>query len=87
MGRDAPAEHIIATLSSATALTFMPFPAILFHRLSVRYQRRVLLWLALTCVAIVSVMNTPAWVVKVYDGMHPKRLGVHLQYNVRVASI
>ena len=82
MGRDAPAEHIIATLSSIVAMTFMPFPGILFHRLSVRYQRKILLWLALTSAGIVGVMNTPAWMVRVYDDMHPKRLGIHLQYNV-----
>lgn len=82
MGRDAPAEHIIATLSAILTMVFMPFPAILFHRLSVKSQRKALGWLVVLVLGVVGVMNTPAWVVRVYDDMHPKRLGVHLQYNV-----
>lgn len=82
MGKDAPSEFIIATICAAIGLTFFPFPAPLFQRLSRRYQRRALIVLGLLAGGVVLAMNTPAWTNRVYDDMHPKRLGVHLQYNV-----
>jgi MFS family permease len=80
MGRDAPSEFIIATLSSAIGLTFMPLLSPLFHRLSRAWQRRALLYLGALSVGIALIMCAPFW--GVYDDMHPKRIGVHLQYNV-----
>jgi len=80
MGKDAPAEFIIATLATASSFTFFPNLVPLFHRLSRPSQRRAILALALITITTVGVFAGPWW--KSYDAMHPKRAGVQYTYNV-----
>ncbi|KAK8864706.1 hypothetical protein IAR55_001960 [Kwoniella newhampshirensis] len=76
---DAPAEHIVATISSACGFVFLPYAPALFHRTSRRTQRKVLLGLVLFLAGALTVMAGP-WYFP-YDKMHPKRVGVQYNYN------
>lgn len=80
MGKEAPAEFIIATLASASGFTFFPNLVPLFHRLSRPSQRRTILALAFITITTVALFAGPWW--KTYDSMHPKRAGVQYTYNV-----
>lgn len=85
MGKDAPAEFIVATISSVWSFTFLPVAIPLFHRLSRRGQRRVFFSLILFT-SVVIAWFSQRWP---YDPMHPKRVGVQFSFNVspRVAAL
>ena len=80
MGKDAPSEFIIATLSVAVAFVMAPPIVPLFHRLPRRNQLQGLLLLGVVQIAIVLFMISPAW--SPYDEMHPKRIALQYHYNV-----
>lgn len=80
MGKDAPGEFIVATISSACGLTFFPPLTPMFHRLSRRSQRITIVLLLLATAIVAGVFTNPNW--KTYDSMHPKRAGVQYTYNV-----
>lgn len=79
MGKDAPSEIIIAVISSSVSFAFFPTFIPLFHRLSRRAQRRVLLALAAGTVGMVVFFAGPWW--STYDAMHPKRSAMQYTYN------
>ncbi|WVQ80122.1 hypothetical protein IAT38_002223 [Cryptococcus sp. DSM 104549] len=79
MGKDAPAEHIIATLSVGCGFIFLSPSLPLFHRTSRRTQRKVILALALFHGTVVTLLAGP-WYFP-YDAMHPKRVGMMYCYN------
>jgi len=80
IGKDAPAEFIIATLASATTLIFFPPFVPMFHRLSRPGQRQAIVILLLASASVMAFFVSPFW--SVYDSMHPKRAGVQYTYNV-----
>ncbi|WWC88985.1 uncharacterized protein L201_003900 [Kwoniella dendrophila CBS 6074] len=79
MGKDAPAEYIIATISSLSALIFFPTFIPLFHRVSRSSQRKVVLVIAIILSWVVTALAGP-WYWP-YDEMHPKRVGIQYLYN------
>ncbi|WWC62230.1 uncharacterized protein I303_104826 [Kwoniella dejecticola CBS 10117] len=79
MGKDAPAEHIIATISSTSAFIFFPTFIPLFHRVPRSTQRKVVLALSLFLAGVLTALAGP-WYWP-YDAMHPKRVGVQYLYN------
>lgn len=82
MGKAAPSEFIIASISAGVCFVFFPPLIPLFHRISHRSQRRVILFLALaTLSAFAFLVSGPT-----YDSMHPKRVGVQYAYNVSSRS-
>lgn len=81
MGNEAPAEIIIAVISAAVGLVFFPPLVPLFHRVSRRAQRRIILLLAMITIGMMVFFAGPWWTT--YDFMHPKRSGVQYMYNVR----
>lgn len=80
MGKDAPADFIIASLSAGIALIMLPVIVPLFHRLPRRTQGKVLFALALVQNLIVLILASPFW--SAYDRMHPKRIALQYHYNV-----
>lgn len=80
MGREAPSEFIIATLSAIIGITLMPPLVPLFHRLRAKNQKRILLFLASFTAVVVLVLVGLWW--SPYDAMHPKRMAVQYTYNV-----
>ena len=85
MGKDAPSEFIIATLSVAVGFVMAPPVVPLFHRLPRRNQLQGLLLLGVVQIAIVLFMVSPAW--SPYDQMHPKRIALQYHYNVSILVI
>lgn len=85
MGKDAPGEFIVATISSACGLTFFPPLTPMFHRLSRRSQRITIVLLLLATAIVAGVFTNPNW--KTYDSMHPKRAGVQYTYNVSLPTV
>lgn len=85
MGKDAPAEFIIATISSICTIIFTPPLLPLFHRFSRPAQRRVLGALGIFTVAVIVLFAGPWW--NTYDSMHPKRAGFQYTYNVSFALL
>ncbi|OXG17593.1 hypothetical protein C367_05083 [Cryptococcus neoformans Ze90-1] len=79
MGKEAPAEHIVASLSVICGFVFFPTALPLFHRVSRMTQRKVVLGLVLSALGTVVAMVGP-WYFP-YDEMHPKRVGVIYNYN------
>ncbi|WVQ99736.1 hypothetical protein IAU59_006878 [Kwoniella sp. CBS 9459] len=79
MGKDAPAEFIIATISSSCGFIFFPTLVPLFYRLSHRSQRMLVGGVALFMAGVITVLAGP-WYWP-YDAMHPKRVGVQYLYN------
>ncbi|WVR06737.1 hypothetical protein IAU60_003772 [Kwoniella sp. DSM 27419] len=79
MGTDAPAEFIVATISSTCLFTFLPPVIPLFHRVSRANQRKIILGLALFSAGVITALAGP-WYWP-YDDMHPKRVGVQYLYN------
>lgn len=80
MGKDAPADFIIASLSAGIAFIMLPALVPLFHRLPRRTQGRVLLFLATAQTFVVLFLASPLW--SPYDRMHPKRIALQYHYNV-----
>lgn len=80
MGKDAPADVIIASLSAGISLVMLPALVPLFHRLPRRTQVRVLLALVTGQAAVVAFLASPLW--SPYDRMHPKRIALQYHYNV-----
>jgi len=80
IGKDAPAEFIIATLASVVGMIFFPPFIPMFHRLSRAGQRRAIVSLLLVSASVMALFASPYW--SVYDSMHPKRAGVQYTYNV-----
>lgn len=80
MGKDAPSEFIIATLSVAVAFVMAPPIVPLFHRLPRRNQLQILIILGVIQTVTVLFMISPAW--SPYDSMHPKRIALQYHYNV-----
>lgn len=80
MGKEAPAEHIVASLSVICGFVFFPTVLPLFHRVSRMTQRKVMLGLVLGVLSTLVAMMGP-WYFP-YDEMHPKRVGVMYTYNV-----
>lgn len=80
MGKDAPSEFIIASLTVLVGFVMAPPLVPLFHRLPRRTQVKVLLALALFQMLIVSALASPLW--SSYDHMHPKRIALQYHYNV-----
>jgi hypothetical protein len=81
IGKDAPAEFIIATISSSIAMIFFPPVIPMFHRLARAGQLRAIVSLLLLSAGVMALFISPFW--NVYDSMHPKRAGVQYTYNVR----
>lgn len=79
MGKDAPVEHIIATITSICTLIFFPLTAPLFSRISRANQRAVLVTILLGTLSVATLFASPFW--SPYDAMHPKRLGIQYMYN------
>ncbi|KIR26373.1 hypothetical protein I307_04372 [Cryptococcus deuterogattii 99/473] len=79
MGKEAPAEHIVASLSVICGFVFFPTALPLFHRVSRMTQRKVMLGLVLGVLSTLVAMMGP-WYFP-YDEMHPKRVGVMYTYN------
>jgi len=79
MGKDAPVEWIIATISGACTVILFPIASPLFARASLRGQRRTLFALFIGLAAVVLFFINPAW--SAYDATHPKRMGVQYTYN------
>ncbi|WVF71126.1 hypothetical protein IAT40_005923 [Kwoniella sp. CBS 6097] len=79
MGKDAPAEFIIATISSSCGFIFFPPLIPLFYRLSRKSQRMLVGGVALFMAGVITVLAGP-WYWP-YDAMHPKRVGVQYLYN------
>ncbi|KAL7420634.1 hypothetical protein Q5752_004585 [Cryptotrichosporon argae] len=79
MGKTAPTEFIIATITSACSLVFAPTAAPLFARLTRRTQIRVLWSLVLGLALVLGVFLGPWW--SPYDATHPKRMAVQYTYN------
>ncbi|ODO08317.1 hypothetical protein L198_00041 [Cryptococcus wingfieldii CBS 7118] len=77
MGKSAPAEHIIATLTAACGLGLFPTLTPLFHRLPRQTQRKVVLVLKIWVAGVVGYLGL-GWL---YDGEHPKRVGLNYNYN------
>ena len=84
IGKDAPAEYIIATLTSSMAFTFYPIIGPLFHRLSRLHQRRVLMALGVGTLLVMGLFAGRWW--KTYDAMHPKRTATQYLYNVSCST-
>ena len=80
LGKDAPSENIVATLSISMVLLFIPALPPLFHRLGRSWQRSVLRYLVFGSVAAMVVFGGPWW--NTYDAMHPKRTVTQYLYNV-----
>jgi hypothetical protein len=80
MGKDAPSEIIIATLSVGVAFIMAPPIVPLFHRIPRRNQLQTLVVIGFVQAAIVLFMVSPAW--SPYDEMHPKRIALQYHYNV-----
>ncbi|WWC94440.1 hypothetical protein V866_001285 [Kwoniella sp. B9012] len=79
MGKDAPAEFIIATISSVSGFIFFPTFIPLFHRAPRSSQRKVVLGVLLFLAGVLTALAGP-WYWP-YDDMHPKRVGVQYLYN------
>ncbi|ORY22823.1 hypothetical protein BCR39DRAFT_550650 [Naematelia encephala] len=79
MGKVAPAEFIIATISASNGFIFFPTLIPLFHRLPRRAQKIVVTLLALFTLTVVAVFSSPWW--SPYDAAHPKRMAVQYTYN------
>lgn len=79
MGKDAPTEFIIATITAASTLTFFPITVPMFQRISRRTQRNVLLTLCLSILAVAALFASPFW--SPFDATHPKRVGVQYTFN------
>lgn len=79
MGKDAPVEFIIATITSVCTLIFFPLVAPMFMRLTRPNQRTVLAALIVLMLSVAAVFASPFW--SPYDSMHPKRVGVQYMYN------
>ncbi|WVW84285.1 hypothetical protein I302_106316 [Kwoniella bestiolae CBS 10118] len=79
MGKDAPAEFIIATISSVSGFIFFPTFIPLFHRVPRASQRKIVLGVFLFLAGVLTALAGP-WYWP-YDGMHPKRVGVQYLYN------
>ncbi|WWC69875.1 uncharacterized protein I206_103818 [Kwoniella pini CBS 10737] len=79
MGRDAPAEHIIATISSMSGFIFFPTFVPLFHRVPRSSQRKVIIALSLFLAGVLTALANP-WYWP-YDSMHPKRVGIQYLFN------
>lgn len=79
MGKDAPTEWIIATITAASTLTFFPVAVPMFHRISRRTQRNVLLALVLVIASVAALFSSPVW--SPFDATHPKRIGVQYTFN------
>ncbi|WVQ77899.1 hypothetical protein IAR50_007604 [Cryptococcus sp. DSM 104548] len=58
MGKSAPAEHIVATLTSACGLLMLPTALPLFHRLPRHTQRKVVLVLKIWVAGVVGYLAT-----------------------------
>lgn len=84
MGKDAPADFIIASMSTGIALIMLPAIVPLFHRLPRRTQAKTLFALAFVQNVIVLVLASPFW--GAYDRMHPKRIALQYHYNVSLYS-
>ncbi|OCF60854.1 hypothetical protein L486_00497 [Kwoniella mangroviensis CBS 10435] len=79
MGKDAPAESIIATIASVSGFIFFPTFIPLFHRAPRSSQRKVVLGVLLFLAGVLTALAGP-WYWP-YDDMHPKRVGVQYLYN------
>lgn len=79
MGKDAPVEFIIATITAACTIGMFPISAPLFTRASRRAQRGVLTALFLATATVFIIFVGPWW--SPYDAEHPKRMGVQYTYN------
>ncbi|EIW65964.1 hypothetical protein TREMEDRAFT_70376 [Tremella mesenterica DSM 1558] len=79
MGKDAPAEIIIATISASCGLVFFPPVVPLFHRLPRKQQRRTIMGLTVLTLGVIGFMTSPMW--GPYDKMHPKRGAVQYTHN------
>ena len=84
MGKDAPADFIIASLSTGIVLIILPAIVPLFHRLPRRTQAKTLFALAVVQNVVVLVLASPFW--GAYDRMHPKRIALQYHYNVSPLS-
>ena len=80
MGKDAPSEFIIASLSVGVAFIMAPPIVPLFHRLPRRTQLQTLVGSLFLQNVIVLFLASPAW--SPYDRMHPKRIALQYHYNV-----
>ncbi|WRT66692.1 uncharacterized protein IL334_003653 [Kwoniella shivajii] len=79
MGKDAPAEIIIAVISSTCGFVFFPMAIPLFHRVPRSSQRKIVIGLALFVAGLLVALGGP-WYWP-YDDMHPKRVGAQYIYN------
>lgn len=79
MGKDAPADNIIATISASVAMVFFPLIVPLFHRLTRPSQRLTLVSLAGLSVFLIVAFAGP-WN-SAYDATHPKRAILQYTYN------
>ncbi|WVO15261.1 hypothetical protein L204_102917 [Cryptococcus depauperatus] len=77
MGKSAPSEHIIATLSSSFVIVFFPILLPLFNRVSRSSQRKLLGSLIVLGMSVGLALGKWGG----YDKMHPKRAGVMYVYN------
>ena len=83
LGKDAPAENILATISSSLIFLFFPALPSLFHRLGRSWQRSVLQYLLFGSVAAMVFFGGPWW--KTYDAMHTKRTATQYLYDVSLS--
>jgi hypothetical protein len=79
MGKDAPVEWLIATITAFYTVTMFPIINPMFSRASRRGQRTTLFAIALGLIAVILLFISPFW--SPYDDMHPKRMGVQYTYN------
>ena len=84
MGTVAPGEIIVASISASLVTVFWPVCAPLFHRLSPRIQRQLLLVLLLATFSMMAIFAGPY--ANGYDSMHPKRTAIQYIYNVSELS-
>jgi len=80
MGKTAPAEHIIATISTTCTLGLLPVMIPLFFRIAPVNQRRVMLLLTSFSLGVMTLFASPFWMP--YDPMHPQRIGLEYTFNV-----
>ncbi|ORX35606.1 hypothetical protein BD324DRAFT_660481 [Kockovaella imperatae] len=79
IGKDAPAEYIVATICSTTVPLFYPIISPIFHRLSRPQQLRTLKALGITTLLAMGFFAGRWW--RTYDYMHPKRTATQYVYN------
>jgi hypothetical protein len=79
MGKDAPHEILIASITAICTLTFFPIMVPLFARASRPGQRGTLAGLAVAFISVVVLFAGPWW--SPYDATHQKRVAVQYTYN------